>query len=411
MFPTRLAALGLCLLAGLMLQAAPAVADPSARLIHFTEDGKGSGTPLLPGFEMHSIWSAMGQADTGQIYIAVSNHSSEDGNVAIFRLDPATDRIVLVDDLRSVSERAGNWQPGERQYKVHTFLRQHADGLMYFATMPADDPRQDRGAHLYALDPKTDTITDVSASIPRTVTRDLNEVERSDALGGVLFGGRGVKGLGLNPAVPGVLYFMTFDGGLLYRYTMEDGRFEQIGQSRSVAYVFHVDAQGDVYYLGGDNPAKSSLLRYDAASGKTTVLADGFEPNEEIGMIVPTANPDIVMILLAGSKKVFPLHTRTEKVLRGGASCGVNYWRLFNMTGSPDGKHLYFVSNNNPHSLIWRVPMNGGRCEQVLDVRNLLGTRNLAFGAADTWAGASFYTPVWTHEGPGDLAILKVTVE
>jgi len=81
------------------------------------------------------------------------------------------------------------------------------------------------------------------------------------------------------------------------------------------------------------------------------------------------------------------------------------------MAVSPDGKHVFFVSNNNKKSLIWRAPVGGAKCEKILDVNDLLGRRNLAFGGQNIWYSNSFYTPVWTHKGENDLAILKVTVE
>ena len=65
----------------------------------------------------------MGQGDDGTVYIAVSNHDEVAGNVAIFALDPGTDRIRILADLKLVSTAAGNWWNGESQYKVHTFLQ------------------------------------------------------------------------------------------------------------------------------------------------------------------------------------------------------------------------------------------------------------------------------------------------
>lgn len=81
------------------------------------------------------------------------------------------------------------------------------------------------------------------------------------------------------------------------------------------------------------------------------------------------------------------------------------------MTVSPDGRHVWFVSNNNDRSRVWRVPVGSGKCEAVLDVDDLLGSRNLAFGGRNIWVGNRFYTPVWTHQGANDLAILEVTVD
>ncbi len=387
--------------------AGAARAEPSASLIFFTEDGLQDGAPLLPGFPLNSIWSGMGQAADGTIYVAVSNHDEVAGNVAIFALDPSADRMRFINDLKSVSKAAGNWREGESQYKVHTFLQQHADGLLYFATMPSSEPGGDRGAHLYTLDPETETISDISAPAKYSITRQGNVVAGS----GVAFLGQGIKGMGLNPSEPDVLYLMSYENGFLMRHDLRTGEFRQIGRSPRVSYVFHVDIAGDVYYLGGEPGKPQSFLRYDAEAGTTEAIFAGVDADDEVGMIAATSNPEIILVLLAGSKKVIPVHTGTERMLRGGASCGKNWWRLFNMAVSPDGKQVYFVSNNNDHSLIWRAPVGGGKCQMILDVNELLGPRNLAFGGQNIWISNSFFTPVWTHNGKTDLAILKVTVE
>lgn len=383
------------------------VAETAARLIHFTEDGGKGGAPLLPGFAMHSVWSGMGQAEDGTIFIAVSNHDEVLGNVAVFALDPGADRMRFVNDIKSVSEAAGNWLEGEGQYKVHTFLERASDGRLYFATMPATKPAGRRGAHLYALDPATETIEDVSATLPNTVTRDAKIVGGR----GVLLEGLGIKGLGAHVAFEDMLYLMAHDNGALLRLDLRTGSVLAIGHSPRVSYAFHVDAEGDVYYLGGTPGEAQAFLHYDAQTGETTPLVSGISEDEEVGMIVATANPDLILVLLAKSKEVFPVQTKAEKRLRGGTSCGENWWRLFNMAVSPDGKDVYFVSNNNSRAAIWRAPVGGGKCVEVLDVEGLLGTRNLAFGGRNIWVGDRFYTPVWTHEGSNDLAILEVTVK
>ena len=382
-------------------------AEPDARMIHFTTDGTERGAPLLPGFPLHSVWSAMGQAPDGTIYIAVSNHDEEAGNVAIFALDPGADAMRFVKDLKSVSEAAGNWRDGEGQYKVHTFFELAADGRLWFATMPASRPEGRRGAHLYALDPETDMIEDVSATTPWTITRQGQVVPGN----GVLFEELGVKGIGAHPAFEDMLYLMAHDNGALLRLDLRNGAFEPIGQSPRISFIFHVDQEGDVYYLAGPAGEAQEFRHFDAQTGNTAVLVAGLDADEEVGMISETANPDMIMVLLAKSKEVFPVNTKTEKRLRGGTSCGENWWRLFNMSVSPDGADVYFVSNNNARAKIWRAPVVGGKCEAILSVEHLLDTRNLAFGGKNIWVGDRFYTPVWTHEGPGDLAILEVTVK
>lgn len=393
----------------------PAMAEPSARLIHFTDDGTELGTPLLPGFPLHSVWSGMGQTNDGTVYIAVSNHAEPGGNVAIFKFEPQRDKMTFVADLKSISEAADNWLPNENQYKVHTFLVEHLDGNLYFATMPADKPSTHRGAHLYRLDPRTDTISDLSATAPFFVDKEgkVRPNERATGgPGGILVQGQGIKGLMAHPTNADVLLMMTHDNGDLFAYSLSKGTFAPFGLSPRVAYVFHVDPAGDVYYLGPGPNEKQSILRYDVSTGETTPVLNDIPLKEEVGMIAPTANPDVVMVLLARSKRVIPLNTAEDRILRGGKSCGKNFWQLHNMTVSPDGRFAYFVSNNNDDAKrVMRVPVNGGKCSIVIQAQELLGTRNLAFGGQNIWWENRFYTPVWTHQGSNDLAILEVTVD
>lgn len=383
-----------------------ALAEPGASLIHFTEDGTEAGAPLLPGFALHSVWSGMGKTRDGRIFVALSNHDEAAGNVALFELDPVRDRMVLLGDIRSVSMEASNWQADETQFKVHTFLQEHGDGLVYFGSMPTNFPAGERGGHLYRMNPKTGAIQDVSATAPKS----LNAAGDVVNWGGVFAAEQGIKGIGLAPSEPGVLYLMLHDSGGLYRYGIEAGEIEKIGQSSSVSYVFHVDDAGDVYYLGGAGEETQDLLRFDAATGKTTALRSDL-PMDEVGMIVPVPNGPEILLLLAKSKKIFRIDTVSETIRPEGKACGRNWWKLFNMSLSPDGSALYFVSNNNDNRLIWRKDLASGACSEVLDVNAVLGTRNLAFGGQQIWAATSFFTPVWTHEGPNDVAILKITIE
>lgn len=395
-------------LAALFL-AGGAQAAPIASLIHFTETGRADSAPLAPGFRLASSWSALGKAADGRIFIAVSNHDEAQGDAAIFALDPKTDRMRFIDTIRAASERAGNWRAEESQYKVHTFLSQHADGGLYFASSPSDDPSGSRGAHLYRLDPETDSIEDLSATAPFRIAADLTVAANSGPDAGVVIPARGIKGLALNPAAPDRLYLMTYPDGGLYRHSLGDGGFERIGQSDSVSYAFHVDESGDVYYLGaGASAGAQSLLRYDAATGRTESLLDGVAADEVIGMIAPWRDGRRLSVLLAASKRLLTVDTVAEQAAAGGRVCGQNWWRLFNMAASPLDDSLYFVSNNNNRSEILRSDADGGGCESVLDVDDLLGSRNLAFGGVNIWSDDSFYTPVWTFQGDDDLALLKV---
>jgi hypothetical protein len=118
----------------------------------------------------------------------------------------------------------------------------------------------------------------------------------------------------------------------------------------------------------------------------------------------------MLLVLLVKSKDVFPIHTVNERRLCAGTSCGQDCWRLFNMAVSPDGTDVFFVSNYS-HSAFWSAPVGGVKCIDVLDMDSFLGPRNVAFGGQNIWVRQRFYTPVCTHEGSNDLAILEVTVK
>ena len=71
-------------------------------------------------------------------------------------------------------------------------------------------------------------------------------------------------------------------------------------------------------------------------------------------MIAPTANPDVLLVLLAKSKEVFPIHTRTNvdcvlgrRAVIAFDSCSICRCRLMVRT--------CFVSNNN-HAAFCRAP-------------------------------------------------------
>ena len=44
--------------------------------IHFTQDGSPTGMPLVPNFVWNACWAALGNDDDGNIYAAISNHST-----------------------------------------------------------------------------------------------------------------------------------------------------------------------------------------------------------------------------------------------------------------------------------------------------------------------------------------------
>lgn len=398
----------------LLLAAGVARADPTAELIFFTDDGSESGTPLLSGFRHHSVWDGIGATADGQIYVAVSNHLQPGGNAALYHYDPEADQMSLLGDVKSISTAAGNWMPDESQHKVHTYLLQHADGKIYLATDDYDPSPFLRGAHVYTIDPASDQVHDFSQTQPFLMTQDLAVIPNpglAAEASGVFIEYYGIKGISLNPRVPNLLYAMTYPDGHLIRYDLSDGSMEWIGQSSQVSYIFYVDNIGNVFYTAPDGGTQK-LLKYELATENTTTVATGL-PDGELGGVAPTLDGETVYVLVANSKSFYRLRPAANELTHIANACGSNWWRLYNLSLSPDERTLYYVSNNNSRSTIRKIDIATGSCSEVLDVNALVGSRDLCFGGVNVWdRRGSFYAPVWTSgSAPLDLAILKVSVE
>ena len=396
----------------LLLGLSPAVEaqEPRAELIHFTEDGR-AGSPLLfPGFRHDSVWSGLGAGSDGSVYVCVSNHLQPGGNVAVFRYSPGRRRMELLGDIRGVSTAAGNWMPNESQYKVHTFLSEHADGKLYFASMDHDPTPFLRGAHVYTIEPGTGTVTDFSKTQPFLMTRGLTTIpnpgtaaERS----GVFIEYYGIKGMGSNPRAPDLLYAMTYPDAHLIGYELSTGAMEVVGQSTSGEYVFYVDNRGNAYYTRSVGAEAIELVKYVRSSGATEVVAPAIT-GAGLGAIAPTRDGERVYLLEYVTKAIHLLDCETDDVQYVTTVCGSNWWRLFNLHLDPSEEALWYVSNNNARSTVRRIDLGSGRCTEELDVDELLGTRNLCFGGDGVWdALGNFYAPVWTLGG-ADVALLAV---
>jgi sugar lactone lactonase YvrE len=390
---------------------------PSAELLFLTDDKTATGTPLLPGFDNDSVWSALGRASNGRIYIAASNHQQPGGNVAIYRYDPATHELVTLGDIQAISSAVGNWMPGESQYKAHTFLLEHADGKLYFASDDHDPSPFLRGAHLYRIDPTTDAVEDYSQTTPFLMKQDLTVIpntgqnaERS----GIFIEYYGIKGIGLNPNAPDLLYAMTYPDGHLIQYRFSDGSMQVVGQSLRVSYAFYVSNVGDVYYTDVD-ATEQTLYKYDESEDTTSVIATGLPGADdgEIGAIAPEAGGRYVYFLLARAEQVYRLDTQLDQFSFFADLCGTNWWRTYNLHLSPDEQSLYFVSNNNDRSTLRRIDVATQTCSEVLDVDAVIGDRDLCFGGIGVWdADGHFYAPVWRSGGSTlEPALLKAKVE
>lgn len=238
--------------------------------IHFTQNGSPTGTPLVPNFVWNSCWWALGNDDSGNIYVAISNEIHPGGDVAIFKYDPVLNQMTFVNDLKSVSTAAGNWLPTENQQKVHTCLVRGADGRLYFATHDNSwgTLADHRGTHIYALE--NNTITDLSATATQYLNSAMQTVHSNI---GVHVENYGTIDLEMTRGAPRLLYGVTYGDGYLYRLNLETGDIKMIaqtGQGYAVGVIrrFAVDNSGNAYVpMRGTNAGDIRIYKYDNAAG------------------------------------------------------------------------------------------------------------------------------------------------
>lgn len=224
---------------------------------------------LLPdgpdGLRPVQSWHATGSSPSGDIFVGGMDHAT---NSALYLIETKDGRLEYVDDARSASERAGNLQPGETFGKFHT-RPTWFNGKVYVATM--DYSKIDagylnkRGSHLYAFNPETATLSDLSAG----------------QAGGVSAPHLSVVTLAADP-VHDALYQAAVPTGDILRTDMAKGETANLGRpgSYNVPYLYvgrfmWVDSRGRLYFSAGHNPAPvaydpaifNHLYYYDPASG------------------------------------------------------------------------------------------------------------------------------------------------
>lgn len=198
----------------------------------------------------------------------------------------------------------------------------------------------------------------------------------------------------------------------------ENVSFSKIGESSAVSYVMYTDPSGNLFYLNTINHAVS-LMKYDFATANTTVIAANFSDDTVIGAsfgaIAPTVTGDTVYCLTSKStSKIYRLICSQGKFEYLTSVCGSNWWMLFNLTLSKDGKSLFYVSNNNTvaSKSIRKIDLKTLACTEVLELDNLIPNFNLCFGGINVWDKfGNFYAPVWNSEATEGLAIIKVNAE
>lgn len=220
----------------------------------------------------------------------------------------------------------------------------------------------------------------------------------------------------------------TIIASLLFLITLlhaqADESLSKIGASSDVSYVMYTDNAGNLYYITTTDHYLN-LMKYELESGITTNIAanfahDGWDgsktKNEGFGAIAPTVSGDTVYCMTAQSNGyIYRLICSEDKFEYITSICGSNFWKIFNLTLSKDGKALYYVSNNNLSSAkgVRKIDLESLECSEVLELDELIPHRDLCFGGVNVWDEyGNFYVPVWSYDyDDSDLVLMKVHAE
>ncbi|MEM9236091.1 MAG: hypothetical protein AAGB14_04880, partial [Verrucomicrobiota bacterium] len=363
--------------------------------IHFTDDGSATGTPLIANFEWDSCWWALGNDQSGNIYVAISNHElPPDGNVAVFKYDPAVDQMTLIDDLKSVSTAAGNWLSTENQQKVHTRLIEGGDGRIYFATHDNSwgSLEDHRGTHIYALE--NDQITDLSATATQYLDKDMQTVTGNI---GVHLEHYATMSMEMTRGFPRLIYGITYGDGYLYRLNLETGDIGMIAQTGQgyadgIIRNFAVDLAGNAWVpMRGTSNGDIRIHKYDNSTGTWSYTGKAYQDSflavkefDKSGWLlhVYTKAGDMVYFI-AYDGKVYRFTFATEQLDYLGVLEANPNPRVNNLAISDDEQRLYALvfryAGKNENKFV-EFDIATGQATNIDEKIPTYGTRDLIFG-------------------------------
>ena len=211
-------------------------------------------------------WLAVGSDDSGEIYISGHDHQT---NSMLYRMYQSDNTLRWIGDARTASEAADNWDNGETAEKFHTRPIYH-QGQVYVATLDKSGMdngfRSTRGFHWYSYKISQNRFYDLSASEPNGVGAETLQLAtiQIDPLNNLLYG-------------------MSIPENKLVRYDIATGTTTVLGNPPQWTDYFYtnrfmwVDSRGRVYITGGSsrgqwNKGESSVVfdhvwYYDPATG------------------------------------------------------------------------------------------------------------------------------------------------
>ena len=184
----------------------------------------------------------MGSDAEGEIYISGHDHQT---NSMLYRMYQHDDTLRWVGDAKSASEAANNWQAGESAEKFHT-RPVHHNGTVYVATLDSSDMNNSflntRGFHWYGYQPADNSFTDLSATEPNGVGAQTMQIVTIQ-----------------KDLVNNLLYGMSIPENKLVRYDIATGTTTVLGKPSAWTGYFYsnrfmwVDSRGRVYITGGSS--------------------------------------------------------------------------------------------------------------------------------------------------------------
>jgi hypothetical protein len=187
-------------------------------------------------------WLAVGSDANGEIYISGHDHQT---NSMLYRMYQHDNTLRWVGDAKTASEAANNWQTNESAEKFHTRPIDH-NGTVYVATLDSSDMnysyQNTRGFHWYGYQPAENSFTDLSATEPNGVGAEQLQIVSIQ-----------------KDPVNNLLYGMSIPENKLVRYDIATGTTTVLGKPSAWQNFFYsnrfmwVDSRGRVYITGGSS--------------------------------------------------------------------------------------------------------------------------------------------------------------
>ena len=149
---------------------------------------------------------------------------------------------------------------------------------------------------------------------------------------------------------------LTLTLGILHSANGQyDEYMKKIGTSAYTSYVMYADPLGNLFYITAES-GYLDLMKYDPELDQVTKISDNFIDDHDgynggFGSIAPTPDGDTVYCMTTagtnhGNAEVYRLICSQDNLEYLTDICGTNYWMIFNMTLSQDGRALYYLANN-----------------------------------------------------------------